>query len=187
MRFGFSEDQLQLTAAVRQLLDGELSPQVRGSAEAGARRGALWKALAEQGVFALLVPEEHDGLGLTELDAAGVLEELGWAAAPGPVAETAFIARRLLAARPEQLQALAAGQLAVAVTSLPGGYAAHADVAELVLALAEEEIRAVPGGAAGLAVQPQVDQTRPLATVPSGQGTVLAAGAAAAELVAAAW
>ena len=41
MRFGFSEDQLQLTAAVRQLLDGELSPQVRASAEASARRGAL--------------------------------------------------------------------------------------------------------------------------------------------------
>ena len=186
MRFGFSEDQLQLTAAVRQLLDGELSPQVRGSAEAGARRGALWKALAEQGIFALLVPEEHDGLGLTELDAAGVLEELGRAAAPGPVAETAFIAPRLLAGSPEYLQALAAGQLAVAVTALPGGYAAHADVADLVVALAEEEVRAVPGDAAGLAVQPQVDQTRPLAAVPGGQGTVLATGADARELVAAA-
>jgi alkylation response protein AidB-like acyl-CoA dehydrogenase len=185
MRFGFSEDQLQFTAAVRQLLDGELSPQVRGSAEAGARRGALWKALAEQGVFALLVPEEHDGLGLTELDAVGVLEELGRAAAPGPVAETLFIAPRLLSGSPEQLQALAAGQLVVAVTALPGGYAAHADVADLVLALAEEEARAVPGGA-GLGVQPQVDQTRPLAAVPGGQGTVLAAGAAARELVAAA-
>jgi alkylation response protein AidB-like acyl-CoA dehydrogenase len=186
MRFGFSEDQLQLTAAVRQLLDGELSPQVRGSAEAGARRGALWKALAEQGIFALLVPEEHDGLGLTELDAAGVLEELGRAAAPGPVAETAFIAPRLLAGSPEHLQALAAGQLAVAVTALPGGYAAHADVADLVIVLAEEEVRVVPGDAAGLAVQPQADQTRPLAAVPGGQGTVLATGADARELAAAA-
>jgi alkylation response protein AidB-like acyl-CoA dehydrogenase len=185
MRFGFTDDQLQLTAAVRELLEGELSPQIRGSAEASARRGALWKALAEQGVFALLVPEEHDGLGLTELDAAGVLEELGWAAVPGPVAETAFIAPRLLAGRPEQLQALAAGQLVVTVTALPGGYAAHADVADLVLALADDEVRAVPGGP-GLAVQPQVDQTRPVAAVPGGQGTVLAAGGAAAELVAAA-
>ena len=185
MRFGFSEDQLQLTAAVRQLLDGELSPQVRASSEASARRGALWKALAEQGVFALLVPEEHDGLGLTELDAAGVLEELGRAAAPGPVAETMFIAPRLLSGNPEQLQALAAGQLAVAVTALPGGYAAHADIADLVLALAEEEVRALPG-AAGPEMQPQVDPTRPLAAVPSGQGTILAAGAAAKELVAAA-
>src|SRR6516165_728256 len=182
MRFGFSEDQLQLTAAVRQLLDGELSPQVRASAEASARRGALWKALAEQGVFALLVPEEHDGLGLTELDAAGVLEELGRAAAPGPVAETMFIAPRLLSGSPEQLQALAAGQLVVAVTALPGGYAAHADVADLVLTLAEEEVRAVPGG--GLEGQPQVDQTRPLAAVPGGQGSVLVAGDAARELVA---
>ncbi len=186
MRFGFTEDQVQLTAAVRQLLEGELSPQIRSSAEASARRGALWKALAEQGVFALLVSEEHDGLGLTELDAAGVLEELGWAAAPGPVAETAFIAPRLLAGRPEQLQALAAGQLVVAVTALPGGFAAHADVADLVLALDEDGVRAVPGGVSGLAVQAQVDQTRPLAAVPGGQGTVLADGAAAAELVAAA-
>ena len=186
MRFGFTEDQLQLTAAVRQLLDWELSPQIRASAEAGARRGALWKALAEQGVFALLVPEEHDGLGLTELDAAGVLDELGRAAAPGPIAETMFIAPRLLSGSPEQLQALAAGQLVVAVTALPGGYAAHADVADLVLVLAEEEVRAVPGGAAGPDVQPQVDQTRPLAAVPGGQGTALASGDAARELVAAA-
>ena len=119
------------------------------------------EGMPQQGIFALLVPEEHDGLGLTELDAAGLLEELGWAAAPGPVAETAFLAPRLLADRPEQLQALAAGQLAVAVTALPGGYAAHADVADLVLALAEEEVRAVPGDATGMAVQPQVDQTRP--------------------------
>jgi alkylation response protein AidB-like acyl-CoA dehydrogenase len=111
-----------------------------------------------------------------------VLEELGRAAAPGPVAETMFIAPRLLSGSPEQLQALAAGQLVVAVTALPGGYAAHADVADLVLALTGEEVRVMPGGA-DLEGQPQVDQTRPLAAVPGGQGSVLAAGDAARELV----
>ena len=40
---------------------------------------------------------------MTELDAVLVLEELGRAAAPGPVAETAFVAPPLLAGRTRTL------------------------------------------------------------------------------------
>lgn len=45
---------------------------------------ALWKGLAELGVFALAVPAENGGMGSDLLDLALVAEELGYAAAPGP-------------------------------------------------------------------------------------------------------
>src|ERR1700759_5426385 len=98
MRFGFTSDQHELAGAVREILAAELAPEARAqAAEASGRRGAVWKSLAEAGVFGLLVPEDAGGLGLTELDAVLVLEELGRAAVPGPVAETAFVAAPLIA------------------------------------------------------------------------------------------
>ena len=99
MRFGFSDDQRELAGAVRDILSSELTADVRAAgAEASGRRGSVWKSLGEAGVFGLLVPEELDGLGMTELDAVLVLEELGRAAVPGPIAETAFVAAPFLAA-----------------------------------------------------------------------------------------
>src|ERR1700712_3378695 len=101
MRFGFTSDQRELAGAVRDILAAELTPSARAAApDAAGRRGSVWKALSEAGVFGLLVPEESGGLGLTELDAVLVLEELGRAAVPGPVAETAFVAAPLIAAEP---------------------------------------------------------------------------------------
>jgi alkylation response protein AidB-like acyl-CoA dehydrogenase len=45
---------------------------------------ALWKAAGEQGWLAVLVPEEHDGLGLGLLDAAAVARCWGAACGVGP-------------------------------------------------------------------------------------------------------
>lgn len=44
----------------------------------------LWQGLAELGVTAIAVPEEHGGLGLEMIDLAVVAETLGYAATPGP-------------------------------------------------------------------------------------------------------
>src|ERR1700712_3815767 len=126
MRFGFTSDQRELAGAVRDILAAELTPSARAAApDAAGRRGPVWKALSEAGVFGLLVPEEHGGLGLTELDSVLVLEELGQSAAPGPVAETAFICAPLLASRP----GIADGAIA-AVAAETGGYLPDADVAD---------------------------------------------------------
>ena len=43
------------------------------------------------GVFGMLVPESAGGLGGTEVDLVLLLEELGRAAVPGPVFETAAV------------------------------------------------------------------------------------------------
>ena len=53
--------------------------------------------LAELGAPALLVPESAQGLGLSDVDLVGVLEEAGWAALPEPLLETAGLAAPVLA------------------------------------------------------------------------------------------
>ncbi|MGH9093514.1 MAG: acyl-CoA dehydrogenase family protein, partial [Acidimicrobiales bacterium] len=90
-----------------------------------------WAVLAELGVTALLVPEVHGGLGLTELELVGVLEEAGWAGVPEPLAETAALAAPLLAD---------AGRLA------PEGAAAHPVVERCLPAIAAGALVATVGG-----------------------------------------
>ncbi len=54
--------------------------------------------LAELGAPALVVPEAADGLGLSDVDLVGVLEEAGRAGLPEPLLETAALAAPTLAA-----------------------------------------------------------------------------------------
>ncbi len=103
MRFAFTDDQLALRDAVRDLLATECPPEVVRAAwpepdadgqgpGAGARADAgridaLWGHLADMGVLGLLVPEEAGGMGFDEVAAAVVLAETGFAAVPLPVVE----------------------------------------------------------------------------------------------------
>ena len=57
-----------------------------------------WAVLAELGAPALVVPEAADGLGLSDVDLVGVLEEAGRAGLPEPLLETAALAAPTLAA-----------------------------------------------------------------------------------------
>ncbi len=112
MRFSFTEDQLALRDAVRDLLAKECPPEVVRAAwpepdadgqgpGAGARStpeqlAAVWHHLAEMGVLGLLVPEDRGGLGFDEVAAALVLEETGYVAVPHPVVETVCVAAPVL-------------------------------------------------------------------------------------------
>jgi alkylation response protein AidB-like acyl-CoA dehydrogenase len=166
MRFGFTGDQRELAGAVREILAAELTPEARASgAEASGRRGQVWKALADAGVFGLLVPEDAGGLGLTELDSVLVLEELGRAAAPGPIAETAFVCAPVLD-RP----GIADG--AVAAVAAEGDYVADADVADVLIVVDRDSGR-VLDGVGELTRQPTVDPSRPLFSVPDASGEAL--------------
>jgi alkylation response protein AidB-like acyl-CoA dehydrogenase len=115
--FGLSPEQRLLEQALRRLLDERMPPaRVREVAAApDAFDPALWKALAEQGVLGVLVPEAHGGAGLALLDAALAATELGRAAAPGPFLASAVMAPVALAAaspaeQAEWLPRLAAGE-----------------------------------------------------------------------------
>jgi len=130
MRFAFTDDQKLFAEGLRDLLDKECTPaHVRAAWDDGAGHDfALWNHLTEMGVFGMLVPEAAGGLGGTEVDLVLLLEELGRAAVPGPVLETAAVV------------APALGDAATVGTAALDGspYVPHAHVASVVL---------VPGGA----------------------------------------
>ncbi|MHB8439187.1 MAG: acyl-CoA dehydrogenase family protein [Acidimicrobiales bacterium] len=89
MDFVLTDDDRALADAVRTLCAGKLSlSSLRAQEQRRAVDGAVWAALAETGVFALLVPESEGGLGLGVAQAAVVFEELGRALVPGPLAAT---------------------------------------------------------------------------------------------------
>lgn len=94
MEFALSLDQRMFQDSLRKALVAECSiDRVRSAVDAGAAMDPdAWRIVREVGVPALLVPEEHDGLGLTLLDAAVAAEELGRAAAPAPFLGTAVLA-----------------------------------------------------------------------------------------------
>ena len=118
MDFAFDEQQDELRQTVRQAL----GPRVPGRRAARVLRGRPrtakppWRrpggpCCAALGAPGLLVPEAADGLGLSDVDLVGVLEEAGWAALPEPLLETAALAAPMLAAllpAPSAAAALAA-------------------------------------------------------------------------------
>lgn len=153
MRFAFTDDQKLFAEGLRDLLAKECTPaHVRAAWDDGTGHDVtLWNHLAEMGVFGMLVPERAGGLGGTEVDLVLLLEELGRAAVPGPIFETAAVV------------APALGDAATVGTAALDGspYVPHAHVASLVL---------VPGGvlrAAGATITPidAIDGGRRLFTV----------------------
>ncbi|MEU0478518.1 acyl-CoA dehydrogenase family protein [Streptosporangium sp. NPDC006013] len=159
MNFAFTDDQLALAATVREVLAAHCPARA-----ARTERTPAWSRLAEIGLFGLLVPEEHDGLGLGLLDAVLAFEETGRVALPGPVAETAVAAPVLLAGDPG-LGKLAAGSLRVSVRIGDQVYSPDADLADLLVVERDGVPYAVRPGRARLTPQSGVDRTRRLFAV----------------------
>lgn len=88
MDFQFSDDQDALRAAVRSFVDD----WVGGHDARDGLAESDWDVITRLGWTGLLVPEEHDGLGLGLVDAVVVLEAMGRAAFPGPYLASAVIA-----------------------------------------------------------------------------------------------
>ena len=96
MDFDFSDDQEQLRDAVRRWVDkGYTFERLRAAVAAGGFDRAAWNELAELGLTALTVPEEHGGMGQGAVDAMVVMEELGRGIVLEPLAQ-AFIASSVL-------------------------------------------------------------------------------------------
>ncbi|NMM80384.1 acyl-CoA dehydrogenase [Acidovorax sp. SRB_14] len=96
MDFDFSDDQQQLRDAVRRWVDkGYSFERRRAIAAAGGFDRAAWGELAELGLTALTVPEQHGGLGQCAIDAMVVMEELGRGMVLEPLAQ-AFMASAVL-------------------------------------------------------------------------------------------
>ena len=197
MEFVFTEDQLLLQQTVRDFLDGECAVEhVRAmwDTETG-RSPEFWGKLAEVGVPGLLVPEEHDGLGMNEVDMVLVLEETGRAGTAEPVIHTAFVGVPLLAESgadaiaKEWLPKVAAGEAILAVGHEQSPFVSDAHIADLLLLSSGDAVHAVP--AADVQVTPQAanDPAKKIASVewtPNAR-TLLADGDAGRTLQAAAF
>jgi alkylation response protein AidB-like acyl-CoA dehydrogenase len=86
MDFELSEDQQALQSAARSLLDDRADPQrVRAHLASGQSFDAgLWQAMAEQGWLGVALDEAQGGIGMTWVEAAVLLEEIGRHTAPVP-------------------------------------------------------------------------------------------------------
>lgn len=126
-----------LPAAVRAWSSGDTGPGRK-----------VWATLAELGVTALAVPEEHDGIGAHPVDLVVALERLGRWCVPGPVAESIAVAPVLLAGD-DRAAALAAGELITTVAAAPTmPRAVDADFAELILVCDAGNVHVGTAGAA---------------------------------------
>ena len=96
MDFDFSDDQQQLRDAVRRWVDkGYPFERRRAITAAGGFDRAAYGELAELGLTALTVPEQHGGLGQSAIDAMVAMEELGRGLVLEPLAQT-FMASTVL-------------------------------------------------------------------------------------------
>jgi alkylation response protein AidB-like acyl-CoA dehydrogenase len=107
MNFGFNEEQELLRKTARDFL-AEHAPMkaVREVMEGPqAHSPGLWKQMAELGWTGLALPERHGGAGLSLIELALVLEELGRCLAPVPFLPTHIAARAILEAGDDAQQA----------------------------------------------------------------------------------
>lgn len=122
MHFSPTDDQVALSGAVADLLARECTPEAVRAAwdTTDGRVPGLWDHLVEMGVIGTCATEEHGGMGLSMLDLAGVLVEVGRAAAPEPVVDAAAVAVPVLESAggsiaDEWVPALVGGEASVAV------------------------------------------------------------------------
>ncbi|CAM5635951.1 acyl-CoA dehydrogenase family protein [Streptomyces canus] len=159
MRFLLDAEQRAFAASLDAMLTAADTPSVvrdwsRGDHASGS---ALWRRIAEAGVFALAVPEAYEGLGQRPVELALAFVELGRHAVPGPLVET-VTAATLLASLDDTgpakrlLPALASGESPATVGM--GTYTLDADMANIRLALSarpalEDEAFRADGGPGG--------------------------------------
>jgi alkylation response protein AidB-like acyl-CoA dehydrogenase len=100
MRFALTEEQQGFARSLDDLLGRADSVAVARAWAAGdtAPGLALWKRLADQGVHAIVVPEEQDGMGGSAVDLVVAFEALGRHLAVGPWVASAAYAPAFLSA-----------------------------------------------------------------------------------------
>ena len=165
MHFAFSDEQLALRDAVRDLLAKECPPAAVRAAwtnETG-RCAPAWSALAEMGVLGVCASEAAGGLGLSEIDLVLVLEATGWAGLPEPIVETAAVAVPLLAERDDPRAAELIGGASAAAVHALSPHAVWADSASAIVVLGSAQCAVIDREQVGLAVsEPSVDGARRL-------------------------
>ena len=110
MDFALSDEQLELQRSVREFLQSRYpTERVIEIATGPGWNREWWSEVAGLGWTAISVPEDRGGLGLSFLEEALVLEQMGWALFPGPYLSTVVLALPALSAAPDLQKEVAAG------------------------------------------------------------------------------
>ncbi|CRK57777.1 Butyryl-CoA dehydrogenase [Alloactinosynnema sp. L-07] len=138
MRFELTAEQRDFASALDALLTAS---DVVSTARAWALDGTdpglkLWRRLADQGVFALLVPEEAGGLGAGDMELVVAAEVLGRHGVPGPWVESAAFLPVALTSG-QAMAALAEGAVGTVASRPHTAQALDADVADHVYVAAD--------------------------------------------------
>jgi alkylation response protein AidB-like acyl-CoA dehydrogenase len=116
MRFTPSAEQRDFAASLRESLASWAGHRTEPDAPT-----QVWSRLADAGATALGTPEKLGGFGADAVDLVVGFEELGRAAAPGPLVESIAVLPALLAGTPDEdrVAALASGELVGTVAMPP--------------------------------------------------------------------
>jgi alkylation response protein AidB-like acyl-CoA dehydrogenase len=141
MRYAFTDTQRAFHESVRAVFRRAASPaRLRELWRTDTGRGPeLWADLCALGAPAVLVPEEHGGLGGTEVDLCLPLEESGRSGIPDALLEALVVGPALVAegapaeVRAELLPGIAAGELRVTVALAGIRYVPDAHVSDLII------------------------------------------------------
>ncbi|GAA4719153.1 acyl-CoA dehydrogenase family protein [Nocardioides conyzicola] len=177
MEFALSDEQQELAATVRSLLDK------RADARVATYDEALWGTLCEQiGVAALGIPEEYGGAGFSLFESLVALEEIGRSLVPSPLLGSLVTSEALLAGADEDAQArllprLASGEVGAFVDG--DAPVLDGDLAAIVIAAEDDGLYEVEG--AEVTWTPTMDQTIRLASVDGGTRTRIGDGPAARD------
>ena len=171
MRFLLDPEQRAFADSLNAMLTAAETPSVVRSWSRGehASGRALWRRIADAGVFALAVPEAYEGLGPRPVELAVAFVELGRHAVPGPLVETVMTAALLAEPGPAKrlLPALASGE-AMATAAPAGSYALDGDVATTRLSWDADGLYSAPGHSGP--VRTSLDPARRLTTLlPGGE------------------
>jgi len=192
MDFTFTDDQLLFQDSVRDFLLNEVTPaRVRALWETETGRDdALWRQLAELGLTGLTVPEEHGGLGMSELDFVLLAQECGYVALPEPLVLTALVAVPLLCEiggdlASEWLPGIATGEAKVVVGLEQNLLVEDAHVADLLLLQRGDNLVVARPDQVSLRRNESVDPSRRLFAVEiTGDADTVVEGERAKSLVA---
>ncbi|MBW2377502.1 MAG: acyl-CoA dehydrogenase family protein [Deltaproteobacteria bacterium] len=130
-----------LRDTVREVLQRECAPEVVRAAWEGRPEGvrAVWDTLAETGVIGMTASEDAGGMAMSELDLVLPLEEMGYAALPGPIVDTVAVGIPLLEAagtdaqKERWLGPAAAGEARIVVSFEDQALVPHAASADVLI------------------------------------------------------
>ncbi len=162
MKFELTEEQAGFAQSLSDLLaKSDTVAAARSWAGGDTAPGLLqWKRLADQGLSALVVSEEHGGLGGSLVDLAVAHEVLGHHLAVGPWIETgAYLATSLPAG--DTLEALVEGALGSVAVAPHVPFALDGALAAQLYAVVDDQLVTATAGP----VHASVDTTRHLAEV----------------------